>query len=162
MFAIDLGQNSDPAALLGGAVNFLGNWTARIYNPYSKWVNGVGSAFEKENVNVPVGVNGQFGGLVSVNMQPLKIYSFEPEITVANLASGEVVTVRVRLEFADNTYSNSVVKTFTSTTSVWLSDDDMMQMYPSQDVIWAVVVDAQPNRSSSSATVSVNGYGNAG
>ena len=87
MFAIDLGQNSDPAALLDGAVSFLGNWTARIYNPYSKWVNGVGSAFEKQNVNVPVGVNSQFGGLVSMNMQPLKIYSFKPEITVANLTA---------------------------------------------------------------------------
>ena len=73
-----------------------------------------------------------------------------------------MVTVRVRLEFVDNTYSNSVVKTFTNTTSVWLSDNDMMQIYPSQDVIWAVVFDAQSNLSSSSATVSVSGYGKAG
>ena len=48
MYAMSLGQNCDPAPVLDGAVSFLGNWTARIYNPYSKWVSGVGSAFEKQ------------------------------------------------------------------------------------------------------------------
>ena len=37
----------------------------------------------------------------------------------------------------------------------------MMQLYPSQDVIWAVVVSAQ-SLGSTNAVVTVSGYGTAG
>ena len=79
-------------------------------------------------------------------MLPLKIYSFKPKIEVDNLAPNEVVMVRVRLEFADNVVSGSVIKSFGVSGIHWLSDDDMMQLYPSQSVIWAVLVDAQSNK----------------
>jgi hypothetical protein len=162
MFAIDLGQACDPAPMLDGAVNFLGNWTARIHNPYSKWISGVGSTFEKQNIGVPVGSGNQYGGLVSIQMQPLKIFTFKPEISVVSTVPNELVTVRIRFEYIDNVYSNSVEKTFNGTQSVWLSDADMMQLCPAQSVIWAVIVDAKSNQATSSSTVTVSGYGTAG
>jgi hypothetical protein len=163
MFAIDLGQTCNPAPTLDGGVSFLGNWTASIHNPYSTWISGVGSAFERQNVNVPVGLNGQYGANVTIQTLPLHIFTFEPKIQVdGNFANNETVTVRIRLEYADNVISNSVTKTFTANGVVWLSNDEMMQLYPSQSIIMAVVVDAQSSSSSANAVVTVSGYGTAG
>ena len=156
------GSNCNPTAIVDGGVSFLGNWTARIYNPYDKWVSGVGSAFKITNQNVPVGANNQYVDNTTIQTYPLKMYDFTPELQVSNLAPGEVVTVRVRYEYVDNVFSGSVEKTFNGTQSVWLSDDDMMTLYPSQSIIWAVYVDAQSNLPSSSASVTVSGYGTAG
>jgi hypothetical protein len=163
MFAIDIGQTANTAPILDAGVSFLGNWTAMIHNPYGVWVSSSGSAFERQGVNVPVGLNGQYGASVTIQALPLRIFSFEPKIEVhGSFASNEIITVRIRLEFADNVVSNSVLKTFNSTGAVWLSNDDMMQLYPSQDIIWGVVVDATSSSSSTNAAVTVSGYGTAG
>lgn len=163
MFAIDLGPNCDPAPILDGGVSFLGNWTARVYNPYSIWISGVGSVFDRENENVPVGTNNQFGKNVSMQVRPLKIFSFKPKIEVdGSFSTNETVTVRIRIEYIDNVISNSVVKAFTSSGSVWLSDEDILILFPSQSVIWAIWVDAKTSASSTDATVKVSGYGIAG
>ena len=163
MFAIDIGHSAYNAPIMAGGVSFIGNWTAMTHNPYAVWLSSIGTAFERQNIPVPVGVNGQYSVNATIQTLPLTISSFTPQIQVGGtFASGEVVTVRIRLQFADNVVSNSVTKTFNSTGSVWLTDDDMMQLYPSQDVIWAVVVDAQSNMASTSTTVSVSGYGTAG
>jgi hypothetical protein len=160
--ALDLGQNCNPAPIIDGGVSFLGNWTARIHNPFGKWVAGVGSAFEISNQKIPVGTNNQYTDNAKIQTYPLKIYSFKPQLTVSNLAQNEVVKVRVLFEFTDNTISGSVEKTFSSTQAVWLNDDDMMKLYPSQSIIWAIYVDAKSNLSTSAAIVSVSGYGTAG
>ena len=124
---------------------------------------GVGSAFEKQNINVPVGVNGQYGANVTIQTLPLQIFTFEPKIQVqGSFPNNETVTVRIRLEFADNVISNGVTQTFTSSGAVWLSNDQMMQLYPSQDLILGVVVDAQSSASSTNAVVTVSGYGTDG
>jgi hypothetical protein len=163
MFAIDLGQTCIFAPILEGGVSFLGNWTANIHNPYGIWLSGGSTAFEKQSVNVPVGVNGQYGANATIQTSPLQIYSFEPEIQVSgSFASGETVTVRVRLEFADNVISNSIAQTFNSSGIAWLSNDEMMQLYPSQDIIIGVVFDAQSSVSSTNAVVTASGYGTAG
>ncbi|MGA3289470.1 MAG: hypothetical protein ABSD42_04435 [Candidatus Bathyarchaeia archaeon] len=163
MFAIDLGQTCIYAPTLDGGVSFLGNWTASIHNPYSIWISGVGSAFERENVNVPVGVNSQYGANVTIQTLPLQIFTFEPKIQVdGNFTNNETVTVRIRLEFADNVISNGVTQTFISSGAGWLSNDQMMQLYPSQDIILGVVIDAQSSSSSTNAVVTVSGYGTAG
>jgi hypothetical protein len=163
MFAMDLGQTCNPAPILEGGVSFLGNWTASIHNPYSIWISGVGSAFERQNVNVPVGVNSQYGANVTIQTLPLQIFTFEPKIQVdGSFTNNETVTVRIRLEFADNVISNGITQTFTSSGAVWLSNDQMMQLYPSQDIIMGVVIDAQSSSSSTNAVVTVSGYGTAG
>jgi hypothetical protein len=163
MYAIDIGQTAKYPPILDGGVSFLGNWTAMIHNPYGIWISGVGSAFERQNENVPVGVNSQYGTNVTIQTLPLKIFTFTPKIQVTgSFTNNETITVRIRLQFADNVISNSVTKTFNNSTAVWLNDDDMMQLYPSQDVIWAVVVDAQSSSSSTNAVVTISGYGTAG
>jgi hypothetical protein len=163
MFAIDLGQNCNPAPILEGGVSFLGNWTASIHNPYSIWISGAGSAFKRQNVNVPVGVNGQYGANVTIQALPLDIYTFEPKIQVdGSFAKNEIVTVRIRLQFADNVFSNPVTQTFNSSVAVWLSNDQILELFPSQSVVLGVVFDATSSASSTNAVVTVSGYGTAG
>jgi hypothetical protein len=163
MFAIDLGQNCNPAPMMDGDVNFLGNWTANIHNPYSIWISGVGTAFEKLNVNVPVGVNEQYGINATITATPLSIFTFEPKIQAqGTFANNETVTVRVRLLFADNVVSNSVTQTFTAGEAVWLSNDQVLTLFPSQSVIVGVVFDAQSSASTTNVVVTVSGYGTAG
>jgi hypothetical protein len=163
MFAIDLGQNCNPAPMIDGDVNFLGTWTANIHNPYSIWISGVGTAFEKQNVNVPVGVNGQYGANATIEATPLNIFTFEPKIQAqGSFANNETITVRVRLLFADNVISNPVTQTFTTSGAAWLSNDQMLTLFPSQSVIVGVVFDAQSSSSSTNVVVTVSGYGTAG
>ena len=162
MFAVNIGQSCDPAPVLDTGVSFLGNWTAMVFNPYSKWISGVSTAFEKDNVSVPVGVNNQYSGNASIQTLPLRIFSFKPKINVENIALNEMVTVKIRFEYVDNSFSSPVVRSFSNTTSVWLTDDEIMQLYPSQNIIWAVLVDAKSNSTASNAKVTVSGYGTAG
>jgi hypothetical protein len=81
---------------------------------------------------------------------------------MGSFSSNETVTVRVRIEFVDNIISDPVVRTLTNSSSVWLSDDDMMQLFPSQDIVWGILVDAKSSSASTDAVVTVSGYGTAG
>ena len=163
MYAIDLGPNCDPAPILDGGVSFLGNWNARIHNPFSIWISGVGSIFDRENENVPVGTNNQYDENISIQVRPLKIFSFKPKIEVAgSFSEGETVMVRIRLEMIDNVVSNSIVKTFTASNSTWITDDEILDLFPSQSIIWAVIVDAKSSAPQTSVNVKVSGYGTAG
>jgi hypothetical protein len=157
-YAIAVGKNANTTPILDDGISFLGNWTARIHNPDNKWLSGTGSVF-KRTENVPVGVGNQFGDAVNIHARPLTIAGFKPKITVQGLAEDESVTVRVRLEFVDNVISPSVERVFTNTTSVWLTDDEMLRLFPSQDVIWAILIDAKSSSSSTNAAVSVDIYG---
>ena len=163
LFGIDLGENCTAAPIIDSGVSFLGNWTARVHNPFGEWIVGVGGVFQRQNVNVPVGLNNQYGDNTSIRLSPLKISSFKPQIAVdGSFSNSETVTVRIRIEYIDNAISSPVIRTFTSRGSIWLSDEEMMRLYPSQGVIWAVLVDAKSSSSSTGATVSVSGYGTAG
>jgi hypothetical protein len=163
LFAIDLAENCDPAPILDGGVSFLGNWTAKVHNPFGVWLSAVGSVFDRENDNVPVGTNNEYGENVSIQCRPLKIFSFKPKIEVdGSFQNNETVTVRIRIEFIDNVISTPVVRTFSSSGSVWLTDDEMLALFPSQSVIWAILVDAKSSSGSTDAAVKVSGYGTAG
>jgi hypothetical protein len=160
LFGIDIGADCKSAPVIDSGVSFLGNWTARIHNPFGEWITGVGSVFQR-SISVPVGVNGQYGQTASIQLSPLKIFSFKPQIAVDD-PNNETVSVRIRIEYIDNTFSNPVVRTFTNSSSIWLSDDEMMQLYPSQSVVWAVLIDAASRQGAANAVVTVNGYGTAG
>jgi len=163
IFGIDLGETCGSAPIFGGGVSFLGNWTARIYNPHGVWLSGVGSVFDRENINIPVGLSNTYGENRSIQIQPTFINNFKPQIKVnGNFLNNEIVTVRIRIEYVDNVISNPVVRTFSSSGSTWLNDEEMMILYPSQSIIWAVIVDAKSSGSSSHTTVSVSGYGTIG
>jgi hypothetical protein len=163
LFGIDLLESADATPIIDGAVSFLGNWTARIHNPHSIWISAAGSLFDRENTPVPVGLNGKYGENVTIMPKPLKIVSFNPKIAVqGSFRQNETITVRVQLEYVDNVYSKSIEKTFTNSSTVWLSDDEIMQLFPSQNVGWAIIVDAACSSSSTDATVKFSGYGIAG
>jgi hypothetical protein len=163
VFGIDLGETCDSAPVLDGGVSFLGNWTAKIHNPYGIWLSSVDCVFDREHESVPVGVNNQYGANTTIEVHPLKISSFKPRIEVGgNFKEGELVTVRVRVEYIDNSISTSVARTFNSTGSAWLSDDDILALFPSQNIIWDILVDAKSSMSSTGVWVRISGYGNAG
>jgi hypothetical protein len=163
IYAIDIGQTAKYPPILFSGVSFLGNFTAMTHNPYNIWISGASTAFERQDVNVPVGLNGQYGTNTTIQTDPLKIFNFTPKIQVTgDFQTNEIVTVRIRLEFIDNVISAGVAKAFTNSSSIWLSNDDLMQLYPSQDIILAIVVDAQSSSSSSNVGVTVSGYGTAG
>jgi len=157
LYAISLGETSITPPVLAGGISFLGNWTARIHNPSNKWVSGFGSVFKQEELNIPIGFSGQYGPAQSIQMRPLTIASFKPKIEVqGSFAYNETITVRFRLEFVDNVISPSVEKTFSSATTLWLSDDDILRMFPSQSIIWNILVDAKSSSASTDAVVKVS------
>lgn len=163
LFGIDIGDNCNPAPILDGGVSFLGNWTAKIHDSQGIWLSANGALFKRENTNVTVGTNNQYGSNQTIQVRPLTITSFKPKITVdGSFSNNETVTVRIRIEYVDNIISNPVEHAFTNSSSVWLSDDDMMQLYPSQDIIWAILVDAKTNAGTIDAVVTVSCYGTAG
>lgn len=163
LFGMDIGSTCKAAPILDNGVSFLGNWTARIHNPSGEWIAGVGTVFKRENVNVPVGTSNQYGENASIDVGQLQMASFKPQITVSgSFGGGEAVTVRIRIEYIDETISNPVTKTFTASGSNWLTDDEVMQLFPSQSVIWAIWVDAKTTASSTNTHVAVSGYGTAG
>jgi hypothetical protein len=163
LFGIDIGNDCNPAPILDSGVSFLGNWTAKIHDPQGIWLSGDESLFKQENINIPVGTNDVYGENRTIQIRPLTISSFKPNIAVdGSFLNNETVTVRVRIEYIDNVISNPVVKTFTSSGAVWLSDDDMMQLFPSQSIVWAILIDAKTSLSSTDAIVTVSGYGTAG
>ena len=159
LFAISLGETSITPPILAG-VSFLGNWTAKVHNPFSKWISGVGAVFKQENLNIPIGLSGQYGTTRDIHLRPDTISSFKPKIQVqGSFANNETITVRFRLEFVDNIISASVEKSFSNSTTLWLSDDDMLRLFPSQSVIWTILVDAKASTASTDATVQVSVYG---
>ena len=163
LFGIDIGNNCNPAPILNGGVSFLGNWTAKIHDSQGIWLSGDATLFKKENINVPVGTTNAFGLNESIQVRPLTILSFKPNIAVSgSFFDNETVTVRIRIEYIDNVISDSITKTFTNSSSLWLSDEDMMQLFPSQDIVWAIWFDAKSSSSSTDAIVAISGYGTAG
>jgi hypothetical protein len=160
LYAISLGETSITPPILAGGISFLGNWTARIYNPFNKWISGSGAVFKQENLNVPIGLSGQYGSTETIQLRPLTIADFKPKIQVqGSFANNETITVRFRLEFVDNVISQSVEKSFSNATTLWLDDDDILKMLPSQSVIWDILVDAKASSASTDAVVRISVYG---
>ena len=60
LFGIDIGDNCNPAPILKSGVSFLGNWTAKVHDSQGIWLSGGGTLF-KQDINVPVGTNNQYG-----------------------------------------------------------------------------------------------------
>jgi len=160
LYAIAIGESAVTTPTIDVGVSFLGKWTARVYNPFNRWVSGTGSVFRNINEVVPVGSSGVYGTTRIIHRRPLTISIFKPRIQVqGTFASGESVTVRFRLELVDNVISESVEKVFMNTTTVWLSDDDLLRLFPSQDIIWAILVDAKSSVSVTNVVVKVDIYG---
>jgi hypothetical protein len=155
-----LGETSITPPILAWGISFLGNWTAKIHNPFNKWIAGSGAVFKQENLNIPLGLNGQYGPTETIQLRLLTLAYFKPKIQVqGSFAHNETITVRFRLEFGDNVISQSVEKSFSNATTLWLDDDDILKMLPSQIVIWNILVDAKASSASTDAVVKISVYG---
>ena len=160
LYAISLGETSITPPTLAGDISFLGNWTAKIHNPFGKWISGTGAIFKKENLNIPVGLNGQYGEIQEFQLRPDTISVFRPKIQIqGHFSEEETITVRFRLEFLDNTISRSIEKIFTNSSTLWLNDQDILQLFPSQSIIWSILIDAKTSSESTDAIVQVSIYG---
>jgi hypothetical protein len=159
MYAISIGPTAYQSPILAGGISFLGNWTARIHNPNSTWIYGFGSAFKQENIPIIIGGNNQYGPVEVINTYPATLTSFRTGIQVqGSFSNNETITVRLQLEFVDNSVSTSIEKTFTNSTTLWLSDDDMLQLFPSQNIVWSILIDAKSS-TTTDASVSIDVYG---
>ena len=161
LYAISIAENTDPAPILSEGISFLGNWTAKIHNPHNIWIPGTGGVFAEKNLPIIIGLNDVFSIPTSFHIRPLRITSFKSEIQVlGSFANNEIISVKIRLLFIDNTYSSkSVQKTFLNPDSLWLTDDDLLILLPSQNIIWAIEIEAKSNLSNSNAQVLFNVYG---
>jgi hypothetical protein len=159
IFGIDIGHNCNPAPTLDSGVSFLGPWTARVHNPFGVWLRSSGSVFER-TVTVSPGSNGQYGESKTIDVHPLTIGSFTPAITVSgSFSHNETITVRIRVEYIDNVISTPVTRTFTNSSTTSLTNDELLTLFPSQSIIWSVIVDAKINTSSTDVTATIGGYG---
>jgi hypothetical protein len=157
LYAVAIGRTAFQSPVFQAGVSILGQWTARVYNPFGGWIYGDGVF--SQSTAVPVNPF-KYGQVAIIQMHPATITSFKPRITVQGTFShNETVTVRFRLEFLDNAVSSSVEKAFNTSASLWLSDDDLITMFPSQNVVYAILVDAKVNAASTDATVQVDVYG---
>ncbi len=161
LYAMSIAENTDPVPILSEGISFLGNWTAKIHNPYNIWIPGNGGVFAEKNLPIILGLNDVFSIPESFHIRPLRITSFKSMIQVlGSFANNEIITVRLRLLFIDNTYSSKFVeKTFLNPDSLWLTDDDLLILLPSQNIIWAIEIEAKSNLSQSNAQVLFNVYG---
>ena len=160
LYAISLRETSITPPTLAGDISFLGNWTAKIHNPFGKWISGTGAIFKTENLNISVGLNGQYGEIQEFQRRPDTISTFKPKIQIqGHFSEEETITVRFRLEFLDNTISKSVEKIFTNSSTLWLNDQDILQLFPSQSIIWSILIDAKASSASTDVIVQVSIYG---
>ncbi len=163
IYGIKMDLTNYGSPILQSGVSFLGSWTARINNLYNNWILSGGSIFKQENINVGVNPFQYPTRATSIQMSPATISSFKPKVTVlGNFGHNETVTVRFRLEFVDNVVTseaNAVEKSFNSSGSSWLSDDDLMQLFPSQNMIYAILVDAKVSSAGTDASVRIDLYG---
>ena len=159
IYGIEIGQDAE-SPILGEGTDFLGNWTARTRNPFGKWIFGSGGSFKRENVSIPVGLGNIYGSSQSIGAYRQKIANFKAGIRVGGtFRYGETLTIRFRLELIDNTISKSVEKSFNQTAALWLDDDDMLKLLPSQNVIWAILVDAKTSFKWTNTTVQIDVHG---
>jgi len=159
LYAVEMGQDAEPP-ILGGGVVFLGDWTARIHNPFGKWIFGSGGSFKRENVSIPVDLDNIYGSTQIIDAYLLEITSFKARIRVGGtFGYGETLTIRFRLEFIDNTISKSIEKSFNQIATLWLDDGDYFELTSPHNIGWAILVGAKTNFNSTNTTVQVDVYG---
>ena len=155
---IDTNEINYSAPILAGGNSFLGTFTARVYNQYNKWIYGLGGLF-KDNKSIAVGLNNSYGTENITSNYPFTIADFKAEIHVWGIASDESITVKLVFEFIDHSQSTGIEKTFTSRSDVWLNETEVISQYPSQNVLWAVLVTAKTDATATNAVVTLDVYG---
>jgi hypothetical protein len=158
--AVKIEEKVYGSPVLQGGVSFLGAWTARVDNYGGNWLTGVGSAFKKENIPIVIDPFEYASPPRVIHVSPAMITSIRPAVIVeGEFVHNETVTVRFMLEFVDNAVSEAVEKSFNSSTSLWLNDEDLFKLFPSQNMIYALLVDAKISSIYTDVSVQVSVYG---
>jgi hypothetical protein len=164
LYAVHVNTTFQTPVLQEG-VTFLGNWTKLVNNPYNSQVegNGIGVAFKRENVTVPLSADAYPNQPAAIQVAPATFASFNAKIVVdGTFSQNENITVRFRLQCIGDlppTGSNVVEKSFNASSSLWLSNDDLLRLMPYQNVIQAILVDAKVDSASTDASVHVSVFG---
>jgi len=107
----------------------------------------------KQTVSVPVGTGGSYGSAVNVNVAYANIVGVT--ISVSNVASGETISVKLTMVFADGSTTSETLSLSSSTTYT-LGLNDYMNLANTSGVPKKYLqVQASSNLSSTSASVTV-------
>jgi hypothetical protein len=164
LYAVHVNTTFQTPVLQEG-VTFLGNWTMLVYNPYNAQIegNGIGVAFKRENTSVPINAFDYPNQPAAIQVAPATFAGFNAKIVVdGTFGQNETITVRFRLQCIDDfppTGSQVVEKSFNASSSLWLSNDDLLRLMPAQNVIQAILVDAMVDSASTDASVHVSVFG---
>lgn len=165
IYGMTLGEDCDPP-ILGHGVVFCGNLSGCIFNPHGKWVYAAGGSFKVVDVDIPVGLSNGYGDAYEIGVVPhlaLAISSLNVKLHVeGNFSEGEIVYVRLRLKFVDGNYSKHLEIRFDKSESIWLGNEEWLDMWPTRHVILSLVVDAKSTAKASNVSVKVSAYGQYG
>ena len=114
--------------------------------------------FKQTGVKISVGTRNIYGSSTSIRSPSGVIKWFRTRINISGISPGEIITVRIRAVYAYGTVAD-LEKSFTSSGSYWLTDDDILALVPGNGFIAALEFYAKTNLSSTSATVTVDIYG---
>jgi hypothetical protein len=137
---------------------FYGDWTSYIYNPYYKWT--IGQVLGKSlAINVPVGTNNTYGQPVYI-ADYLRFYGTIPSPRIkitwgGTFAPGETVTVKITFHYIDGG-ENSITKSATAPGSYWLTYDDLLNLYPGNNMLQYITAQAMSSASSTQVTVTID------
>lgn len=161
IYAINLDTTNEnySAPILAGGNSFLNPFTTRIYNPNGKWIYGLGGLFTQKSVPVIVGTNDNYSDPQYLHDYPLTMADFKAEIHARGIANNETVTVKFVFEYIDHSQLPGIEKTFTNDSDVWLNETEIVSQYPSQNVLWTVIVTAKTNATSTNAAITLDVYG---
>jgi hypothetical protein len=162
VYGIRLERNSEPP-IFGQSLVFLGNMTNKIYNPFGKWLYGIGGAFKIENLSIPLSFNNAYGECKEITPPSYLSFSISTlnlKIQVeGNFSLNENVTLRLRLKFMDGSTSRELTKCFNSAMSIWLDHDDFLILWPTTNIISSLMIDARTNLPSSNVNIYISLYG---
>jgi len=138
---------------------WLGEFTSRIRNQYSKWLYGLGASF-KDIKSIPIGVNDTYGNTVTVleNRQGTALIAPSIGIEVSGtFAPGEVVTLKIIFEYIDGS-EIPIELTWTTTGEYWLSNSDLYNLLSSSSPLYAIKAQAKTNQTATSVSVDVKAF----
>jgi hypothetical protein len=107
----------------------------------------------KQSISVPVGTSGSYGSAVNINVAYANIVGIT--ISVSNVASGETISVKLTMVYADGSTASETL-TFSSSTTYTLGLNDYMNLANTSGLPkWYLQAQAASNLSSTSASVTV-------
>jgi len=135
-----------------GVVDALNELANVVFNPLIKMI--------VKTASPSPGLNGSYGTPVTLTPSSGKgwIVLMIKLSWSGTFASGESVSIRLTFTYSDNT-TYQIVKTSTSVTSIWFSNDDLSSIFKDGTYITKIDVDSSTNKSATSVTTTAYIYG---